>query len=157
MDPQRRRDLLARYAEGPGLVGAFVEGLTEADLDRRPDDGGWTPREVIHHLADSEMTSAIRLRRLLAEDSPTIHGYDEMEFSRRLHYGARPIGPSIVAFRGARESTATLLEAIGDEEWDRSGTHDESGPYSVGTWLEIYGRHAHDHLEQMQRAVAGRP
>ena len=136
------------------MVEEAVRGLGEADLDRRPSDGGWTPRQVVHHLGDSEMMSAMRLRLLLAEDKPTIHGYDEAEFARRLHYDTRPIEPSLDAMRAARESTATLLEDLSEEDWSRSGTHTESGAYSVETWLEIYAAHGHDHADQVRRAAA---
>src|SRR5204863_9473201 len=97
----------------------------------------WSAREVVHHLADSEMTAAIRVRKLLAEDSPVIHGYDEEEFARRLHYGDRPIGPSLAALRAARDSTAPILDLLGEEGWARPGRHTESAAYSVATWLEI--------------------
>jgi DinB superfamily len=157
VDRSRRDELLASYREGPAVIEAAVAGLGDAELDRRPADGGWTAREVVHHLADSEMTSAIRLRKLLAEDSPTIQGYDEAEFARRLHYDSRPIGPSVAALRAARETTAAILERLGDEDWRRSGTHTESGPYSVETWLEIYAAHAHDHAEQIDTAVGRTP
>ena len=135
------------------MVEAALAGLTDEQLDHRPADGGWTAREVVHHLADSEMASAIRLRRLVAEDSPLIQGYDEMEYSRRLHYD-RPIGPSLLAMRAARESTASILDRLEEDEWARAGTHSESGPYSVQRWLEIYAVHAHDHADQIKSALA---
>src|SRR4029453_11342599 len=97
------------------------------------------------------MTSAIRLRRLLAEDNPTIVGYDQDEFARRLHYD-RPIAASLEAFRWARVSTAEILDQLGEADWARSGTHSESGPYSVTRWLEIYAEHAHLHAGQIRRA-----
>jgi hypothetical protein len=99
---------------------------------------------VVHHLADSEMTSAIRLRRLLAEDRPVINGYDEEQFARVLHYD-RPIEASIAVLKAARESTAEIIERLSEAEWARTGRHSESGPYSVETWLEIYAAHGHDH------------
>ena len=98
--------------------------------------------------------SAIRLRKLLAEDDPLIQGYDEEEWARRLHYGERPIAPSLAAVRAARESSASLLEALDEAEWARMGTHSESGPYGVGQWLEIYAAHCHDHAEQIRRGSA---
>jgi hypothetical protein len=154
MDPQRRNELIDRYREGTAVVEEAVRGLGEADLDRRPPDGGWTARQVVHHLGDSEMMSAMRLRRLLAEDHATIHGYDEAEFARKLHYETRPVEPSLAAMRAAREGTATLLDELGEQDWSRTGTHTESGPYSVETWLEIYAAHGHDHAEQIRRAAA---
>jgi hypothetical protein len=150
-----RTDLIQRYRAGPDVLEAAVARLSDADLDRRPADGGWTPREVVHHLADSEMTSAIRLRRLLAEDGPVIQGYDEVAFARRLHYRERQIGPSLSAVRAARETTASILEHLGGAEWSRAGTHTESGPYSVGDWLRIYAAHCHEHVDQIRRALAG--
>ena len=108
---------------------------------------------VVHHLADSEMTSAIRLRRLVCEDSPVIAGYDEELFARTLWYDTRPISTSLLALRAARLSTAELLNRLSEEQWQRAGTHSESGPYSVETWLEIYARHAEEHADQMLRAM----
>jgi hypothetical protein len=107
----------------------------------------------VHHLADSEMTSAIRLRRLVVEDNPVIVGYDQEEFARRLYYD-RPVTASLDAFRAARESTAQILDRLGDAEWSRQGTHSESGPYGMGDWLRIYAEHAHKHADQIRRARA---
>ena len=153
MDRQRRAELIARYREGYAAVATALSGATGDDLDRRPPDGTWSAREVAHHLADSEMTSAIRLRRLIAEDNPEIIGYDEAEFARRLFYAARPIEASLAALAASRESTATILDHLSEEQWARAGTHSESGPYSVETWLEIYAAHAHDHAAQIGRAL----
>lgn len=159
MNRDERDRLLARYREGPGVLEAAVREVGEDDLDNVPPDGGWTPRQVVHHTADSEMTSAIRLRKLIAEEAARIQGYDEMEFSRRLFYEARPIEPSLVAVRAARESTLSILEHLDEAAWQRTGTHSESGPYSVETWLRIYADHCHDHAEQIRRArrPPGRP
>jgi hypothetical protein len=83
------------------------------------------------------LTSAIRLRKLLSEEDAQIQGYDEMEFSRRLHYRQRPIGQSLVAVRAARETSASILNFLTEDDWRRTGTHSESGPYSVDDWLEM--------------------
>ena len=69
--------------------------------------GKWTSREIVHHLADSEMTSAIRIRNLIATDNVAIVGYDQEVFAKRLHYD-RPIAASLAAFKAARETTAEL-------------------------------------------------
>ena len=153
-DRARQRELIARYADGHRVVLDAVCGATDRELDARPEAGGWTAREVVHHLADSEMTSAIRLRRLLAEEAPTTDGYDEEEFARRLRYGTRPIAASLEAIAAARRTTAELLDVLIDEEWSRAGTHPEHGRYSVADWLEIYAAHAHDHADQIRRARA---
>jgi hypothetical protein len=151
MDEQKRRELIDRYKDGYRAVAEALAGISDAELDTRPAPGKWSPREIVHHLADSEMTSAIRLRRLLAEDRPHIQGYDQEEFARRLHYD-RPYQRSLEAFRYARETTAEILERLTPAEWAREGTHSEAGRYGVETWLEIYAAHAHNHAAQIQRA-----
>ena len=155
VDPERRRELIERYKEGPGVVAQALADVTDDELDRRPAPDDWTPREVVHHLADSEMTSAIRLRRLLAEDEPIIDGYDEAEFARRLFYGERPIQAALDAFRAARDTTSEILERLTDDQWVRCGSHTESGAYGVEIWLEIYATHAHDHADQIRRTRRG--
>ena len=108
-------------------------------------------REIVHHLADSEMTSAIRLRLLIATDTPAISGYDQEEFARRLYYD-RPIEASVEAFKSARRTTAEILDRMTEAEWAREGTHSEHGRYTVERWLEIYAAHAHNHAEQIRVA-----
>lgn len=154
MDEPARADLLDRYRRGYDVVLAALDGCSDAELDARPPTAGeWSAREVVHHLADSEMTSAFRLRRLLVEDDPVIHGYDQDEFARRLHYD-RPIEASLLALRAARATTAEILDRLTEADWARRGTHTESGPYSVTGWLEIYAAHAEDHADQIRRARA---
>jgi len=150
MEPASRRALIEQYKDGYRAVREALDQLTGEELDARPADG-WTPREIAHHLADSETMSYIRLRRLLAEDHPAIQGYDEPEYARRLHYD-RPIASSLEVFRAVRVASAELLDALGEDEWVREGTHSESGRYTMNDWLEIYAAHAHDHAAQMLRA-----
>ncbi len=154
MDDKTRRELIDRYKEGYAVVAEVVTGATDEELDRRPAPGKWSSREIAHHLADSEMTAAIRLRRLLAEDRPMIHGYDQDEFARRLHYD-RPIAASLEAFKAARDATAELLDCLSPAEWQRDGVPTAMGRYSVETWLEIYAEHAHKHAGQMLVAMEG--
>src|SRR5688572_17580286 len=148
MDIQARKKLIDQYKDGYRVVAEALVGAKDADLDARPAPAKWTAREVVHHLADSEMTSAVRLRLLLAVDGASIAGYDQDEFARRLHYD-RPIEASLEAFKAARRTTAEILDRMTDEEWQRAGTHSEHGRYSVERWLEIYSTHAHKHAEQI--------
>jgi hypothetical protein len=153
MDAQTRRALIERYKDGYRAVTEALRDTSERELDARPAPGKWSAREIVHHLADSEMTSAIRLRRLIAEDRPLIQGYDQDEFARRLYYD-RPIHASLEALRSARETTAQILERMTEGQWGREGTHSESGRYTVERWLEIYAQHAHNHADQIRRARA---
>jgi hypothetical protein len=153
MDCAERNALIDQYEDGFRAVAAALEGITDQELESREAPGEWSPREIIHHLADSEMTSAIRLRLLIAQDAPTILGYDQEAFVLRL-YSDRPIAPSLAAFQAARAATAPILRRLSEAEWQRAGTHSEVGHYSVEDWLRIYARHAHDHADQIRRARA---
>lgn len=150
MNAEERARLIKRYRDGHRVVMEALSGITTEELDRSA-SGEWTPRQTALHLADSEMMSAMRIRRLLTEDEPLIHGYDEAAFARMLT-SDRPIEPSLEAMRWARETSAQLLERMTEEDWRRTGTHAETGPYSAEDWLTIYAAHAHDHAEQIKRA-----
>jgi hypothetical protein len=151
MDIENRRRLVAQYKDGYREIAEALAGASEVELDLHPAPGKWSAREIVHHLADSEMTAAIRLRRLLAEDRPAIVGYDQDEFARRLHYD-RPIQPSLDALKAARATTAEILDRMRETDWQREGTHTEVGRYTVEMWLEIYAAHAHDHAQQIRVA-----
>jgi hypothetical protein len=151
MDTETRARLIAKYKDGYREVAAALEGATGAELDARPAPGKWTAREIVHHLADSEMTSAVRLRLLVAEENAAIRAYDEKAFATRLHYD-RPIANSLLAFQAARLSTADLLDKMTDADFAKTGTHPEHGSYGVARWLEIYAEHAHNHADQIRRA-----
>src|SRR3990172_12704013 len=129
-----RTELLDRYRSGYAAIAAALAGISPAQLNHTPGPGEWSPRMVVHHLADSEATAFIRLRRLIAEDEPQIVGYDEAEFARRLHYD-RPIEASLAVVQAVRQASLELLTGLTPDEWTRTGTHSESGPYSLNNWL----------------------
>src|ERR1700730_1336077 len=126
MDSETRKTMIAEYRDGYRVVSEALVGANDEELDGHPAPGKWSAREIVHHLADSEMTSAIRLRLLLATDRPSILGYDQDEFARRLHYD-RPIDASLDAFKAARRTTGELLDRMTEGEWQREGTHSEVG------------------------------
>jgi DinB superfamily len=151
MTAEQRKELIARYAAGYDEVVAALAGFPEGGLSAHPRSGKWSAREIVQHLADSEMTSALRLRRLLVEDKPIIGGYDQDLFAKRLNYNERELAPALSAFRAARSTTLQLLEVMTEEDWQRAGTHTESGRYSAEDWLRIYAAHAHGHAEQIRK------
>ena len=153
MNADERQALVARYKAGYQAVADALAGATDAELDAHPAPGKWSARQIVHHLADSEMTSAIRLRLMLAHDRPAIGAYDQDEFARRLHYD-RPLATSLAAFRAARDATAELLDRLNEKDWTRVGDHPEHDSYGVEEWLRIYAAHAHDHADQIRRARA---
>jgi DinB superfamily len=151
MTPEERQQLISQYAEGYDEVARSLDGFSADALIAHPIPGKWSASEIVQHLADSEMTSAIRLRLLLVEDSPEIKGYDQDAFSARLGYNQRDITPALDAFRAARATTSQLLAMMTDDDWKREGTHTESGRYTTEDWLRIYAAHAHNHAAQIRR------
>lgn len=149
MDTEARKKLIDQYKDGYRVVAEALVGATDEELDARPAPGKWTAREVVHHLADSEMTAAVRLRVLLAVDKPQIVGFDQDKFAHRLFYD-RPTEASLEAFKSARRTTGEILDRMSDADWKREGTHTEHGRYTIERWLEIYSAHAHKHAEQIK-------
>jgi len=154
MTRQKRARLIKMYAAGYGKVVRALEGFPAGKLTARPFRGKWTAAEIVHHLADSEMTGAIRLRRLVVEDHPVIYAYDQDAFAAGLRYHERDIEPSLEAFRAALATTVQILERLTAREWTRPAWHTEGGPWSPERWLELTAVHAHDHAKQIARLRA---
>ena len=151
MTTEERHALIAQYKAGYDEVVRSLEGFTEAEMAEHPLPGKWSAREIVQHLADSEMNSAIRLRKLLTEESPQIQGYDQEIYATALRYNERDIAPALDALRGARATTGQLLDSMTEDDWAREGTHSESGRYTASDWLSIYAAHAHNHAAQIRR------
>jgi hypothetical protein len=151
MTSQERQKLIAQYKEGYNEVTSSLQGFPPDSLTAHPIEGKWSAAEIIHHLADSETTSGMRLRRLLVEDQPLIQAYDQDAYASRLNYNNREMAPALDAFRSARTTAAQLFEFMSDEDWRREGTHSESGSYTAEQWLTIYAAHAHNHASQIRR------
>jgi hypothetical protein len=151
MNLEERQELISQYAAGYDEVVASLEGFPTDQLTSHPLEGKWSACEIVQHLADSEMNSAIRLRRLLAEERPVIQAYDQEDYAQRLKYNERALAPALDALKGARATTVQLLSIMSEDDWLREGWHPESGAYSAENWLSIYAAHAHNHASQIRR------
>jgi hypothetical protein len=151
MTHDERTELIAEYAAGYDEVLRSLENFPADSLTAHPLPEKWSACEIIHHLADSEMTSALRLRKLLTEEHPIIYGYDEAFYAKRLNYNERDIAPALEAFRASRSTTVQILTTMSEEDWQRQGWHTESGLYSAEKWLRLYAAHAHNHASQIRR------
>lgn len=154
MTKEERAELILKYKAGFTEVLNALEDFPSEQLTSHPLPGKWSACEIVHHLADSESTAAIRLRRLLVEDSPVIQSYDQDQFAARLAYNEREMAPALQAFESARTTTSQLLDRMNEDDWKREGTHTESGRYSAEDWLQIYADHAHNHAMQIRRLRA---
>ena len=128
-----------------------VASLKDNDLDKS-DSEGWSPRQVIHHMADSEAQSYARLRRLIAEPGTTIQGYDEGKWaeSETLGYKIQDITDSLEIIKSVRKASYELIKRLSEKELANSGIHSETGNYTVKNWLETYTKHPIDHSNQIK-------
>ena len=145
-------ELLERLRRGPALVAAAVAGASEAELDHSPGPSQWTARQVMCHMADSEIVGADRFRRVIAEDNPTMIGYNEKAWALKLDYGYRPAVTALEVFRVVRQATYDLLKDLPEAAFQRAGVHTEHGKITVLELLDIYARHAESHARQIERA-----
>ena len=149
------KELAEQYKQSTEIFLNLASSLKFDDLDRA-DSEGWTPRQVIHHVADSEAQSYARLRRLIAEPGTTIQGYDEGKWAENPTIGYRnhEIDSSIAVFEAVRQSSYELLLRMEDSLLDNKGIHTESGEYSVRDWLNSYINHPIDHANQIKKVLS---
>lgn len=142
---------IEKYREATEEFISTVSKLTETELDV-PKDQGWTARQVIHHVADSEAQSYARLRRLIVEPGTQIQGYDEGAWgeNKTLGYEELPIQISLDVFKAVRASSLEILKRLSANQLENSGIHSESGEYSIRAWLESYINHPTDHAAQIR-------
>jgi len=143
-----------RYEEATAQFLEVVSQLSDSQLDASS-NGSWSARQVIHHVADSEAQSYARLRRLIAEPGTQIQGYDEAGWGENetLGYAELPIAQSLAVFKAVRASSLEIIKRLKPAQLDNSGTHSESGEYTIKTWLETYINHPFEHAEQIKSGL----
>jgi len=132
-----------------------VDLVNDANIDRRV-EGGWSARQVVHHVADSETQSYARLRRLLGEPlGSSVQGYDEAAWAecQALGYQELPIENSTALIIAARRSSLDIVRRLGPEHLDRYGEHTETGRYTLRSWIDVYTRHPLEHAAQLIEAI----
>jgi hypothetical protein len=132
-----------------------ARSVRQDQLDRRV-PGGWSARQIIHHVADSETQSYVRLRRLIAEpEGSLVQGYDEVAWaeSDALGYRDLAVEHSLAVFAAVRGASLDVLRRLSEDDLDHYGEHSESGRYTVAMWLDIYVRHPREHTEQLLEAL----
>ena len=145
-----RAEVLERFRRGPELVAVAMTGAAGPEFDFVPAPGKWSVRQIICHLADSEVVSAGRFRRIIAEDNPPIAAYDQDAWARNLDYSRRKTSQAMETFRRMRAENHQLLNELPESAFERTGNHSERGTVTLGQLLEIYARHAEKHAQQIQ-------
>jgi uncharacterized damage-inducible protein DinB len=141
-----RQKFIDQIAEAPAKLRAAVAGLTEAQLDTPYREGGWTVRQVVHHLADSHFNAFARFKLVLTEDSPTIKTYEQHLWAETPDAKTAPVGLSLTLLDSLHERWVLLLESLGAADFARSMKHPELGTVALDRYLALYAWHGRHHV-----------
>jgi uncharacterized damage-inducible protein DinB len=143
---EEREAHIAAIAETPARLRAAVANLNFEQLDTPYRPGGWTVRQLVHHLPDSHMNSYIRFRLALTEDEPTIKAYDEARWAELADAKTSPIEPSLALLENLHKRWVMLLRSLTPSDWERTFRHPELGPMRLDQNLALYGWHGRHHV-----------
>ncbi len=141
----QRGALIAAIAETPEKLKAAIAGLNQAQLDTPYRPGGWTVRQVVHHVPDSHMNSFVRFKLALTEDEPTIKVYDEARWAE-LADAKAPIEPSLLLLESLHKRWILLLNSLTPSDWQRTFRHPERGTVTLENNLQLYAWHGRHHV-----------
>ncbi len=156
MTETERNEHISKLADFPERLQNLINGLDDNQLNTQYRQGGWTIRQVVHHLADSHCNGYIRFRNALSQDYPPIGLYDPDSYSARGDYTALPLEPSLNILKGLHQRLVHLLHSLSDNDWQRRVNHPERGDLNVDDLLLTYSEHCdihyghiNSHLEAM--------
>ena len=146
---EARPGLIDDIAAAPALVRKAIEGLDDRQLDTPYRPGGWTVRQVAHHLPDSHMNSYVRFRLALTEDEPTIKPYDEAKWAELTDARTMPTASSLALLENLHTRWVELLRAMTEADFRRAFRHPERGLVRLDTNLALYSWHGRHHTAQI--------
>jgi hypothetical protein len=153
------RELIERYAAGADVLGKSIQGLDRAELLAFPVPGTWSIQQIVLHMMDSDLIASDRMKRVAAEDHPTLIGYNETAFAKTFAYDHIPAQDACEVFRLNRRITAELLRRLPDSAFSRTGNHNERGEISLEHFVVGYAEHLDHHMKFLRekRKLLGKP
>ena len=152
--PVLRQQAIEIIAETPAKLRAAVEGLSPVQLDAPYRDGGWTVRQVVHHVPDSHLNAYVRCRLALTEMEPTIKPYEESAWAKLEDAARSPIDVSLRLLEPLHERWVTLLRSVKAEEFARTFRHPDQGVKTLDWLLFLYawhGKHHTAHITELRK------
>jgi|SRR5436853_1229292 len=143
--PAQREQFINDISELSAQLRVAVARLTDEQFDTPYRDGGWTVRQVVHHLADSHLNSYVRFRLALTEDTPTIKAYDEAQWAALEDARHAPVEVSLTLLESLHDRWVRLLRSLQPEDFARCFNHPERGPISLDANLALYSWHGKHH------------
>ena len=144
--PEKRRQMVAAIGSFPSELAAV---MPTAELDRPYREGGWTARQVVHHIADSHMNAFVRFRLALTEDRPTSKPYDEAAWARLADAKLDP-QISVQILDGLHQRWHSMLLAMSDSDFTREAIHPDHGPRTIDWFLQLYAWHGRHHIAHIR-------
>lgn len=148
--PAKRTAWIRQIADAPAALRAAVTDLSPAQIDTPYRPGGWTGRQVVHHVADSHMNAFTRFRLALTEDNPTIKPYDESAWATLADSVGAPVEVSLVLLEALHTRWVTMLEAMTEEQFARPLVHPANGPMTIDRLLQLYAWHGRHHTAHVR-------
>jgi len=145
----RKQAFLDDIARTPANLRAAVKGLSDAQLDTPYRPGGWTVRQVVHHVPDSHMNSYVRFKLALTEDEPMIKPYAEDRWAELADSKATPVEVSLMLLESLHDRWVRLLRSLGPEDWKRTFRHPELGTMTLEKTLALYAWHGRHHVSHI--------
>jgi uncharacterized damage-inducible protein DinB len=146
LTPDQRRQCIDAIGEAPARLSAAVAGLSPAQLDTPYRPGGWTVRQLVHHIADSHMNALIRFKLALTEDEPTIKTYEQARWAELADTKTPPIDSSLALLENLHKRWMLLLQSLGPDDWPRKFRHAGWGLATVDFLLAQYAWHSRHHV-----------
>lgn len=147
-------DILERFRRGGELLAMATTGVAGPELDFKPAENKWSVRQIVCHLADSEVVTAMRLRLIAAEDNPTLGAYDQEAWAKNLDYGKRKLSQAIETCRRLRMENYELVKDLPESAFYRTGHHVERGTVSLLDQVRGNTEHLENHVRQIQSVRA---
>ena len=147
-------ELLERFRRGAELLAVVTTGAAGPELDFAPSEGKWGVRMIVCHLADCEAINVMRFRQMIAEDNPTMPGFDQDKWAANLDYKKRKISQPIETFRRLRGENYELLKDQPEAIFTRTGTHTKRGQMTILDLLRLHTEHVEKHVQQIQAVRA---
>ena len=144
-------DLIERLRRGPEVLAAVLTGAAGQELDFQPEPKQWSVRQIVAHVSDSEIAATFRMRRIIAEDNPTLEAWDQDAFAARLDYAKRKPSQALETFRRLRQENYELLRSLTPETFCRTGSHVERGVISLLELVKLVAAHPESHAQQIRR------
>jgi hypothetical protein len=144
------KSLLVHFRRGPELLAVILTGVYGEEEDFSPQQGKWSARLIMAHLADAELLLAHRMRQVIAEKNPTLVGIDQDEWARNLDYARRKPKQSLETFRRLRAENYELLKELPESTFERAGQHTQFGPMTLLRLVEYGVEHVENHAKALQ-------